>query len=228
VYVASVWQAFTASRKQRGLASLSREQGRHLGYGDSCYNGRGAVCGTDRLAQMGLRPKDVISTVERPNRGVEYGGGKAEVLRCVHFAAQIGNRTRILEVDVVRGCLPLLLSEGALHKFGLDIMTSRRQVRQGEEVLSVWSEGEMPAVQVVPVDLATVKPAEEGADAVMVGVEGGAEASGDVIVLLGRMSEEVREVREVLSQLKNESSAASPAAEDSRDAGGGCEQSDGD
>jgi len=122
---------------------------------------------------MGLKPTEVLETVERPNRGVEYGGGRAEVLRSVKVMAQIGVRTEPLWVDVVRGFLLLLLSEGAMHAFGFDLITSKRRIQQRGKVLAEWSEGEMPAVQVLPAGLATVEPADEGAegDAVEVGVD---------------------------------------------------------
>ena len=136
--------------KCRALTGLSRKQGDRGVFLDSCFTGEGLV-GSDRVP--GLRRSGVLAQFEEHDGGstVRFGGGSAVVQKILVGTVQVGTKTMALEVSVVRGMLPFLLGDSALHGLSLmldcDTRTVTQKTERGTVWLSTWEKGHMPMVQ---------------------------------------------------------------------------------
>ena len=128
-------------RRQGGLSELMEAQGVDGAYVDSCFSGS-AICGSvryERVAQF-------LTGAESGPSGclVRFGGGVASATHQVTGRVRIGRVEGELTLLVVKGHLPLLLGEGAMAAFSLDLMGARREVVQQGVRLGSWEPGQLP------------------------------------------------------------------------------------
>ena len=116
---------------------------------------------------MGLRRGQILSCRTESERSVTYGGGSAPIVKTLQVSVgrrlaqgktRAGSETTVpdpchakawvtLQLDVVKGWLPALLSESGQGLLGFTLAMAERQVLQGGSVVAEWSAGEMPCVQ---------------------------------------------------------------------------------
>ena len=76
-----------------------------------------------------------------PGRYIRFGAGGAEVEFTVQMMVTLGERVETLQLDVIKGPLPLLFGLAAAEKFGLAVDCAAQTVLQGPNIVGHWQEG---------------------------------------------------------------------------------------
>ena len=141
------------------LEGLSDQQSRgefELAGVDSCFLGDW-VCGSRRFEKwkQALEKRGFeVESQGASGRPYRFGKGVSAAVATWKVPVQVGEMMAFVEVDVVRGSLPLLCGQAAQEQFALSVDGGARQVTQrvgrSVRVLDGFDRGQLPNVSVLP------------------------------------------------------------------------------
>ena len=119
---------------------------------DSCFLGKW-VCGSLRWKSLARRFK--VKELPASRTMYRFGSGVARAVSTYQVRLQVGGVKRKVQIDVIRGGLPLLCGFDAQAEFGLIVDAHAKQVLQrGHDgvlrLLSTVAAGELPSITITP------------------------------------------------------------------------------